>query len=101
MDLLTNGIQDASVNSQRWQFANSSVVSPVRATLRQLRDLSANSLTNTDFLDFKLDLDWYFDNQLDIANAAAIAKDVKREWNLATHSYKDVANAANVNSSGS
>ena len=99
--MLTNGIQDSSVNSQRWQFANNPVVSPVRATLRQLRDLSADSLTNADFLDFKLDLDWYFDNQLDVATAAAIAKDVKREWNLSTHGYKDVANAANVNTSGS
>lgn len=74
-------------------------MSPVRKSLRQLRDLTADSLTNTDLLEFKLDLDWYFDNQLDVATAVAIAKDVKREWNLATHGYKDVANAANVNAS--
>jgi len=74
-------------------------VSPVRSTLRQLRDLTADGLTNQDFLDFKLDLDWYFDNQLDVATAANIAKDVKRDWNLATVGYKDVANTANVNTS--
>lgn len=47
-------------------------------------------------MDFKLNLDWYFDNQLDVETAVAIAKDCKKEWNLTTHGYKDVANAANT-----
>lgn len=34
-----------------------------------------------------------------MATAANIAKDIKRDWNLATVGYKDVANTANVNTS--
>jgi hypothetical protein len=49
--------------------------------------LSLDALIPQDFIDYKLDLDWFFDNQLDIATAANIAKDVKRDWSLATHGY--------------
>jgi hypothetical protein len=52
-----------------------------------------------DLLDFKLDLDWFFDNQLDIATAVNIAKDVKREWALSPEGYLAVADAANTVSS--
>lgn len=97
--LLSSGVLPENEGKQRWQYANDSRVSPVRATLRQLRDLTVDGLTNQDFIDFKLDLDWYFDNQLDVATAANIAKDVKRDWTLLTYGYKDVANAANINTS--
>ena len=93
--LLGSGVLPEHVDTQRWQYANQNV-SPVRSTLRQLRDLSLDSLTNQDLLDFKLDLDWFFDNQLDVATAVSIAKDVKREWTLSPEGYLAVAEAANT-----
>jgi len=43
--LLGSGVLPEHVDTQRWQYANQNV-SPVRSTLRQLRDLSLDSLTN-------------------------------------------------------